>query len=336
MANLTPFPGPFGLFSGYGNRVSTTPRIALVTTAGYQELNDESQPIADALKSRGAEPTIVQWDDPTVDWDEFDLAVIIAAWDASDRIEEFLTWAKSVPRLVNPPNVLRWNIDKHYLQPLAEHGLPVIETLWLEPNRLWEKRDLHNRFPAREEFVIKPAISAGTVDTGRYTAVDADSRRFAIEHAKRLLDDNRSVMVQRYIPEIDSHGEVSLIFLHGTYSHAVRKEPMLTPDSEDIAATYQQETLRPYVATPQEIEAGQEVLAFARARVPGRNTRSRPLLYARVDVVTQSDGTSLLMELELIDANLHTTLAPGATERFADAILAEAAMERDTQNINLA
>lgn len=316
--------------------MTTTPRIALVTTAGHQELDDESRPLADALAARGATPQIVHWDDDSVNWDDFDLAVILAAWDHTDRIEEFLAWAKRVPRLVNPPNVLRWNIDKHYLQPLTEHGLPVIETTWLEPDRGYEKRDLHNRFPAREEFVIKPAISAGTMDTGRYTSTDADSRRQAIEHAKQLLDDGRAVMVQRYIPEIDSHGEVSLVFLHGTYSHAVRKDPMLTQDDDDVAETYQPVQLSQYVATPQEIEAGQNVLAFARARIPGRNTNSRPLLYARVDVVTQSDGTSLLMELELIDANLYTRQAPGSIDRFADAILAEAAMAPDTQNINLA
>ena len=90
------------------------------------------------------------------------------------------------------------------------------------------------------------------------------------------------------------------------------------------------------LATPEEISAGQKALGFARARIPGRNTNSRPLLFARVDIVTQSDGTSLLMELELIDANLYTRQASGAVDRFADAILAEAAMPPDTQNIDLA
>src|SRR5699024_4644959 len=139
----------------YRGRVTTTLCIALVTTAGHPELVDESQPLADALRMRGARPKIVDGVGPAVDWEEVDLAVILAAWDHTDRIEDFLAWAKRVPRLVNPPNVLRWNIDKHYLQSLAEHGLPVIETTWIEPDRQWQKRDLHNRFPAREEFVIK-------------------------------------------------------------------------------------------------------------------------------------------------------------------------------------
>src|SRR5699024_3123214 len=92
----------------YRGRVTTTLCIALVTTASHPELDDESQPLADALRMRGARPKIVHWDDPAVDWEEFDLAVILAAWDHTDRIEDFLAWAKRVPRLVNPPNVLRW------------------------------------------------------------------------------------------------------------------------------------------------------------------------------------------------------------------------------------
>src|SRR5699024_1753944 len=135
---------------------------------------------------------------------------------------------------------------------------------------------------------------------------------------------------------IDLHGEVALVFLHGTYSHAVRKDPMLTPDDGDLAETYQPVQLSPYVATPQEIEAGQEVLDFARARIPGRNSNSRPLLNPRLHIVTQSDGTSLLMELELIDADLYTRQASGSLTRSADATLPEPTLDRDTQNIDLA
>ncbi len=49
-----------------------------------------------------------------------------------------------------------------------------------------------------------------------------------------------------------------------------------------------------------------------------------PLLYARVDVVTDDDGEPVLMELELVEPSLFTDLAPGALERFADAVVARA------------
>lgn len=314
-----------------------TPRIALVTSSEHPQLVEEDQPFVPLLQERGADVTVAVWDDPAVDWDDFDLVVIRSTWDYTSKIEQFQEWARNIPHLVNPPNVVRWNSDKHYLQALADHGLPVVETTWLEPERNFDKRDLHNRFPSREEFVIKPAISAGSKDTGRYTSTDANSRRFAIEHALRLLHEDRSVMVQRYIPEIDSRGETALIFFHGTFSHAVHKDAMLVRDEPDsISGDYIPEKMSPYTATEAEIEAAQHILSFARARIPGRNPTSRPLLYARVDLVTPNSGAPVLMELELVEPNLFCSLAPGAYERFADAIMAEARMGQDPHNINLA
>lgn len=319
----------------YGSHVST-PRIALVTCADLPDLDPEDQPLIDALAARGAEARAVVWSDPGVDWSSFDIAVLRSTWDYTEKYAEFLAWAASVPRLVNPPNVIRWNSDKHYLQRLADHGLDVVQTTWLEPSRNFDKRALHNRFPAREDFVIKPAISAGSKETARYTATDADSRRYAIEHAHRLLSAGRSVMVQRYIPEVDSLGESALIFLHGTFSHAVHKDAMLAPGDDVVDGLYKPEQMSAHRATEAEIQAAQNVLAFARARIPGRNPASRPLLYARVDLVTPRDGHPVLMELELVEPSLFCSLAPGSLDRFADAILAEVRMGPDTHNIEMA
>lgn len=312
-----------------------TPRLALVTCAELPELDDEDKPLIPALAERGVQAEAAVWDDPSVDWSSFDIAVIRSTWDYTNRYAEFLTWANSVPRLINPPNVVRWNTDKHYLQALESHGLPVVNTTWLEPDRGYDKRALHNRFPAREDFVIKPAIGAGSKDTGRYTARDADSRRFAIEHAFRLLQQGRSVMVQRYMPEVDSHGEVALVFLHGTFSHAVHKAAMLVGEDAEASGLYRPETMSAYRASNVEIEAAQNVLGFARARIPGRNPSSRPLPYARVDLVP-SDGQPVLMELELVEPSLFCSLAPGSLGRFADALAAELRMGPDSNNITLA
>lgn len=307
-----------------------------MTCAAIPDLHPEDAALIPALAERDvhAEPAV--WDDPRVDWASYDAVVIRSTWDYPGRRSEFLAWAATVPRLLNPANVVRWNTDKHYLQALAEHGLPVVDTLWLEPERNFDKRALHNRFPAREDFVIKPAIGAGTVDTGRYTATDADSRRFAIQHAQRLLHEGRSVMVQRYMSQVDVHGEVALIFFHGTFSHAVRKSGMLDGAERAESGLYMQEQMSPYRATPAEIEAGQQILAFARARIPGRSISSRPLPYARVDLVPSSKGEPLLMELELVEPSLFYSLATGALERFADSLVAELRMGPDPANIDLA
>lgn len=311
------------------------PKVALVTCADLPRLHEEDRPLVPALADRDVHAEAVVWNDPEVDWSTYDLAIVRSTWDYASRPAEFIEWARSVPRLLNPPNVLRWNTDKHYLQPLADHGLQVVDTRWLEPERQFTKRDLHNRFPAREEFVIKPAVSAGSMDTARYS-VTAEDRRRAIGHASRLLGEGRSVMVQRYVPEVDELGEIALVFFHGTYSHAARKSTILKGTERAEAGRYLQEDLEPHRATREEIHAGQEILAFARARIPGRSYSSRPLPYARVDLVPRRKGDPLLMELELVEPSLFCSLESGAIERFADSIVAELRMGPDPANIDLA
>lgn len=285
-----------------------------------------------ALAERGATASLEVWDDPSVDWDSFDLVVLRSIWDYAARREEFLQWADTVPTLRNPRNVVRWNIDKHYLAALADLGLPVVETQWLEPDRRYDKRDLHNRFPAREDFVVKPAVSAGSADTGRYTAIDADSRRMAIKHAFRLLEDGRSVMVQRYMPEIDTFGESALVFLHGEYSHAIHKGAMLMGEDTGEGPAYTRETMEAWEASPLEIETARRILTEVRRIIPGRSMESRPLLYARVDLVVRGDKEPLLMELELVEPALYLPLGPGSLDRFASAIVREAAYGADPRN----
>ena len=77
--------------------------------------------------------------------------------------------------------------------------------------------------------MVKPAISSGGRGTGRYTATDARSRADAINDAVHHLGRGRTVMVQRYLEEVDRKGEFSLVYFNGVLSHAVEKAPMLHP-----------------------------------------------------------------------------------------------------------
>ncbi len=88
------------------------------------------------------------------------------------------------PRILNAEQVLRWNTDKGYLRELEGAGIPVIPTLWLDPARNLSSRAIHTRLPAQGDFVIKPVVSAGAKDTGRYQAGEAHSRGLAIQHAR--------------------------------------------------------------------------------------------------------------------------------------------------------
>ena len=207
------------------------PIVTLATCADFPHLDDDDRGLPDALRARGIEPRVAVWDDPDVDWSQSGTVVLRSVRDYATKgnYSRFLQWARSVPRLANHPDVVTWNSDKHYLARLSEWGVPMIPTMWLEPEAGYSKHQVHTRFPAHGDFVVKPAVSSGGRGTGRYTATDAASRSAAINDAMHHLRRGRTVMVQRYLEEVDRKGEVSLVYFNGVLSHAVEKAPMLHP-----------------------------------------------------------------------------------------------------------
>jgi hypothetical protein len=291
----------------------TAPRVALVTHAGLAELTHHDRLLFDALAARGVATDITVWDDPAVAWSGYDLVVLRSPWDYSVRRDEFLAWADAVPALANPATVVRWNTDKRYLRDLAAAGLPVVPTTWLEPG---ERVTL----PAQGEFVVKPAVSAGSVDTGRYDAADPTQVRLAAELAGRLLGSGRTVMVQPYLTGIDTAGETALLFLGGAFSHAIRKGPILggpyTGETREHAADH----ITARTPSDDERRLAERVLAEAARSVPGAGR----LLYARVDLVPGPAGDPVLLELELTEPSLFLADGPGAADRLAEAVRREA------------
>ncbi|MFC9974056.1 RimK family alpha-L-glutamate ligase [Spirillospora sp. NPDC127200] len=270
--------------------------VALATCAGLPGGSDDVVALREALAALGVPAVPAVWDDAGVDWAAFDLVVVRSTWDYTDRREEFLAWAEGVPRLLNGAAVLRWNTDKRYLRDLAEAGVPVTPTLWDPP-------DLPADWP---EYVIKPAVSAGSRDTARWREGEEDRAR---EHLRALLSGGRTAMVQPYLSAIDTAGETALLFCDREFSHAARKAPILAagtgvldaPNGGQITAAS---------ATSEQLAVAHRALEA----VPG------DLLYARVDLVPGPDGSPLLMELELTEPALFLDKAPGAADRYAKAI----------------
>ena len=104
-------------------------RIGLATCAALPDGWHDDHRLAAALREGDADCRFAVWDDPAVDWDRFDLVLIRSTWDYTERRDEFVSWAEAVgERLRNPPAVVRWNSDKHYLADLEAAGLPVVPT----------------------------------------------------------------------------------------------------------------------------------------------------------------------------------------------------------------
>jgi glutathione synthase/RimK-type ligase-like ATP-grasp enzyme len=296
-----------------------------VTCSELPDLDVDDVPLVAALADRRVAATIVPWDDPQVDWAAFDVVVVRSAWDYSTRRDEFVAWARSVPNIVNTASVIEWNTDKAYLKELADRGISTIPTVWLDPDRNLSARAVHTRMPAHGDFVIKPTVSAGSKDTGRYDAGDATERALAIAHAVNLLASGRHVMIQPYLTEIDEIGETSLVYLDGRFSHAVNRRALLSgPYDPSDHSVYVEEELSAAEATPEERELADRSLAVAAEL---RAEAERPL-YARVDVVPGADGVPHLIELEMAEPSLFLRHGDDAHERFADAIALRALRAR--------
>ena len=278
--------------------------VAFVTCSRIPDLDDDDRLAIEPLAALGIDVEPAVWDDPSVDWNRFDLAVLRSPWDYSMRREEFVAWAGTVPRLCNDAATVAWNTDKRYLAELAAAGAAVVPTTWVEPGSLWTP-------PAAGQWVIKPAISAGSRNTGRYDlGIDAQ-RDQAVAHAARLASVGKVTMIQPYLGAIDVRGETGMIFIDGTFSHAIRKGPMLDgPDDGSGNRLYKPEQISARRPDADELALAAEIL------------RQLPVmpLYARVDVVPDENAKPVLIELELTEPSLFLATDPGAAERLATAI----------------
>lgn len=290
-----------------GDATRAAARVALVTCAELPDLDPDDQLVLGPLAERGIAVEAAVWDDPQVDWAAYDLAVVRNPWDYFYRREQFVAWAHSVPRLANPAAVIEWNTDKRYLRDLAAAGVPVVPTEWVGPQDGFE--------PPSGDYVIKPAVSAGSKDTGRYGPADGEAAR---SHVADLQAAGRLVMVQPYLPAVDTYGETALLFFASPetgrmeFSHAIRKGPMLTGPYTGVDGLYVPEAIT--ARTPTDAEHAVARLALDNAPAG--------LLYARVDVIPGADGSPVLVELELTEPSVFLAYAPGAADRFAAAITA--------------
>lgn len=281
--------------------------IALATASPYRDLDPDLPLLHAAAARRGLDLRTVAWDDPTTDWEAFELVVVRSCWDYTGRREEFLAWARSVPRLANPAEVIAWNTDKTYLRDLGAAGVPVIETRW----DVRTGDPLPGQGEPDAEWVVKPSVSAGSRDTARWSD-PADVHR----HSEQLVAAGRTSMTQRYVPSVDTEGETATLFLGGRFSHAIRKAPLLLRGEGVNDERDSREDITPRAPTATQLEVAATTHDALRA-VLGADV---DLLYARIDLVTAPDGSPLVLEVELTEPSLFLPESEGGEERLLDAI----------------
>ena len=257
------------------------------------------------LRSRGLRARRVAWSNPTFDWSTTRGAVFRSTWDYFERYPEFSAWMDRVvsqTRLFNSPALLRWNLDKHYLGDLAERGVTVPATRFIERG---ETASLHELVASSGfgEVIIKPAISGAARHTYRLRREDCAAH----EPVFRELIANEAMLLQPFLGNVLAQGELSLIVLGGRCTHAVRKiaKPGDFRVQDDHGGTV-------HAHTPTAAE-----VAFAESAVAA--CPELPM-YARVDAVRDDTGALTTMELELVEPELFFRFHPPSGDVLAEAL----------------
>mgnify|MGYP002619990873 FL=1 len=286
--------------------------VALVTEARYvqpqpgnayvENIFEDDRWVAEALERRGLSSVRVSWADTEVDWSFYRCAVLRTTWDYFERATEFSNWLDHVQtrtQLLNRPELVRWNMDKHYLLDLADRGIRVVPSVFLERG---VAVDLATRIQELgwSRGVLKPAVSGSARHT--YVLDPGDIERHQ-SIADRLLRDE-ALIIQPFMPDVVERGEVTLVLFEGRVTHGVLKRPK--PGDFRVQDDHGG-TVHPHTASPEEIAFAESTLAVL----------DETPLYGRVDLVRDPAGRLAVMELELVEPELWFRMHPPAADRFA-------------------
>lgn len=265
-------------------------RIALATCVHLPEPDVDEASMLSGFAKAGAEAKLLAWDDPEAPFADFDLVLVRSTWNYFEHLDEFLLWSARTARLQNPHEVIRWNAVKTYLRDLEARGIDVVPTRFVKKGEGARLEDV-----AWREVVLKPVVSAGSFRTERFEKDDPRGQRFLDGLARE-----RDVMIQKWMPAVNDYGERSLVWIDGEITHAIRKSPRFAGGVESVSDGE-------VPITPDERAFAERVITAARAK---------DLLYGRVDIIRDTDGTLRLMELELVEPSLFFKQCPRALDRF--------------------
>lgn len=271
-------------------------RIAIATCRPLPEPDVDEPLLLEALANAGIEAEMTAWDNAKTMWGSYDACVVRSTWNYPEQPVAFRNWVTSTGqavRLFNPPLAMAGNINKRYLQDFASGGVATVPTMFIGP-RTEEFSTSHFK---DKNFVVKPAISAGSWMARKFGPIEYHKGiEYLSTHAQR-----QDMMIQPYLPSVESGGEVAWVWIDGQVTHGVRKMPRFDGDAEAVT-----EAVEP---TDEARQIVSQVMAHTWS----------DLLYARIDLI-EHEGKWLLSELELIEPSLFFKQNPAALDVFIPAL----------------
>lgn len=271
-----------------------------------QNILDEDRLVAEALEALSLKTTRTNWDDPNFDWSQTKSVVFRSTWDYFHRFEEFNNWLLSIKdktQMINPYELIQWNLDKHYLKDLEEKGIRIPPTEFIE---IGDTRSLATNAESTgwSKFILKPAIAGAARHTYKLDSSNITDH----EGIFKELIAKEAMLLQEFQELVVTKGEISLNVFGGKYTHAVLKKakPGDFRVQDDFGGTLH------------EYEPNEEEINFAINAVKACD----PLpSYARVDIIWNNQDELCISELEMIEPELWFRRNPSAAKVLAEHIL---------------
>ena len=284
----------------------------------------EDNLVCHALENRGLSASRHAWCDPEIDWSNVACAVFRTTWDYFDRWPAFSAWlevAASKTTLLNAPEVLRWNLNKHYLKDLQSEGIAVVPTTYVAKDSTMPLFEVMGQ-RQWNDVVVKPAIAGGAFDTYRVTRSGELTHLFPVhpthedsESLWRMLRTKQDMLVQPFLHDVIESGEISLIWIEGEVTHGVqkkaKKDDFRVQDDHGGA-------VHPIELSPELVQTAQNIMDKCIQHCEKRGWDAP--LYARVDLMRGDHSEWLVSELEMVEPELWFRFCPGAADALAEAI----------------
>lgn len=275
-------------------------------TPYIQNILLEQELLKSAFESQGLKVDITYWDNPSYEWQQTKSVLFRTVWDYFERFDEFWDWLEQVKtktRLINSYELIKWNIDKHYLRDLKNNGIQVVPTYFADRGNNISLQEIAN-LNDWKHIVIKPAISASAFNTYKITNDEIEQK----EQLFHELLQTHDMLVQPFFPTISELGEASLMVFGGKFTHAILKKAKAGDFrvQDDFGGT-----VHDYNPTQEEIKFAEKVF---------QSCTSLPI-YGRVDIVWDSNKHIYLSELEIIEPELWIRNRPESAKKIADAVI---------------
>ena len=274
-------------------------------TPYIQNILLEQELLKSAFEAQGLKVDITYWDNPSYEWQQTKSVLFRTVWDYFERFDEFWDWLEQVKtktRLINSYELIKWNIDKHYLRDLKNNGIQVVPTYFADRGNNISLKEIAN-LNDWKHIVIKPAISASAFNTYKITNDEIEQK----EQLFHELLQTHDMLVQPFFPTISELGEASLMVFGGKFTHAILKKAKAGDFrvQDDFGGT-----VHDYNPTQEEIKFAEKVF---------QSCTSLPI-YGRVDIVWDSNKHIYLSELEIIEPELWIRNRPESANKIAEAV----------------